>query len=67
MFKTRKIQRDQREAASKADFGQTIKMFASLSYQSMLDAKFDRQASRQIRAEKINACPNCNPVFSNLR
>ena len=67
MFNTRKIKKARLEAASKADFGQTIEMFASLSYQSMLDANAARQDQRRIRAEKIDACPNCNPIFSRFR
>lgn len=67
MFKTRKIQKAQLEAASQRDHRQTIEMFASLSYQSSLDAAAARQAQRRIRAEKIDDCPNCNPIFSRFR
>jgi len=67
MFKARKIKKAQMEAARQRDHRQTIEMFASLSYQSMLDANADRQAQRRIRAEKIDACPNCNPIFSKFR
>ena len=67
MFKTRKIQKANQAAARKADHQQTIEMFASLSYQSSLDAAAARQAQRRIRAEKIDDCPNCNPIISRFR
>jgi hypothetical protein len=67
MFKARKLKKAALEAAREHDRRITTEMYASLSYQSMLDANADRQAQRQIRAEKIDACPNCNPIFSKFR
>jgi len=64
MFKARKIKKAQAIVDRQRDHRQTIEMFASLSYQSMLDANADRQAQRRIRAEKIDACPNCNYFLS---
>jgi hypothetical protein len=67
MFKARKLKKAALEAAREHDRRITTEMYASLSYQSMLDANADRQAQRQIRAEKIDACPNCNPIYSRFR
>jgi hypothetical protein len=67
MFKARKLKKAALEAAREHDRRITTEMYASLSYQSMLDADEDRYASRQIKAEAIAKCPNCNPIYSRFR